>query len=107
MSVPSFAVRADQALEQLIETIESTDGLEDVDLDMVDGVLTMEFEDGARIIVNRQEPLEQLWLATPLGPAHFSFDAASGEWRDARSQEPLYRTLERVFSKQLGRLVHF
>ncbi len=102
MAELSYAVRAAQLLDTILEQLENHDALEDLDMDLIDGVLTVEFEDGGKLIINRQEPVEQIWLASPLGPAHFDFDAAEGQWINDRSGEPLVSTLERAFSEKLG-----
>nr|WP_026958218.1 MULTISPECIES: iron donor protein CyaY [Aliagarivorans] len=47
----------------------------DIECDVNGGVLTLEFENGSQIVINKQEPLHQLWLATKFGGYHF-------EWRD-------------------------
>ena len=94
MTEPSFAVRAAELLDQILEQLEAVDALEDLEMDLVDGVLTVTFDDGGKLIINRQEATEQIWVASPLGPAHFGFDATEGCWVDDRSGETLVRTLE-------------
>lgn len=101
----SFAVRVGQVFEGIMERIEAHPALEDLDVDLVDGVLQVEFEDGSQIVVNRQEPLQQIWVASPLGPAHFSFDAVRDAWLDDRTGVTLTETLEKAFSAKLGREV--
>ena len=64
-------------------------------------VLTIEFDDGARMVVNAQTPMRQMWLATRAGGMHFGFDGAS--WRDLRSGEEFFDALSRVVSEYLGR----
>jgi len=98
---PSFAVRAAQLLDQILEQLEAIDALEDLEMDLVDGVLTVTFDDGGKIIINRQEATEQIWVASPLGPAHFNFDAAENQWVNDRSGESLTGTLERAFSEKM------
>ena len=101
MTELSFAVRAARLLDHILEQLEAIDALEDLEMDLVDGVLTVTFDDGGKIIINRQEAAEQIWVASPLGPAHFSFDAAEECWVNDRSGEPLVSTLERAFSEKL------
>lgn len=105
MTHPSFALIVEQFLEDLVTQLESAPELEDVDMDLVDGVLTLEFEDGSPIIINRQESARQIWMVSPLGPAHFGFDEASREWLDDRSGESFLETLNRAFSEKLGKIV--
>lgn len=97
----SFAVRAAQLLDQILEQLEAIDALEDLEMDLVDGVLTVTFDDGGKIIINRQEATEQIWVASPLGPAHFNFDDAENQWVNDRSGESLAGTLERAFSEKM------
>ena len=107
MAEMSFSVRAAQDLEQLVADLEAIDALEDVDIDLIDGVLTLDFEDGSKVIVNRQEPLRQLWLASPQGPAHFSLSEDGEAWVDARTGATLYATLSNVLSQKLGQDIRF
>lgn len=102
MSTPSFSIHAEQTIEDLMAQLETLDALDDCDMDIIDGVFELEFEDGAKLIINRQEPVEQIWLASPEGPAHFGFNAASGEWENDKTGESLTRTLERVLSQKTG-----
>ncbi|OBS10768.1 iron donor protein CyaY [Acidihalobacter prosperus] len=102
MTELSFALRAEQAMETLLQYVSDHDALADLDADLIDGVLRIDFDSGAVLILNRQEPVRQLWLASPEGPAHFGLDEASGEWRNDRTGESLTAALGRVFSQQVG-----
>ncbi len=102
MAELSYALRAEQLLETLLEQFEAVEALEDLDMDLIDGVLTVVFEDGAQLIINRQEPVEQIWLASPLGPAHFDFDAERQQWVNDRDGDTLHQTLEQAFGQKLG-----
>ncbi len=66
-------------------------------------VLTIEFDDGAKFVVNAQAPMQQLWLAARSGGLHFALQGAS--WKDLRSGEEFFAALSRVVSDQLGRAV--
>ena len=105
MAEPSYTLRATRMLETILEQLEAESACDDLDMDIVDGVLKIGFEDGGQIIVNRQEPLQQLWVASPLGPAHFSFDPARDAWIDDKTGATLMDTLSRAFSQKLGMTV--
>jgi CyaY protein len=98
----SFSLHAEQTLESLLERMSEFDALADLDMDIIDGVLTMEFEDGGKLILNRQEAASQLWLASPEGPAHFGYDADKKAWLNDRTGESLNDTLNRVLSAGCG-----
>ncbi|MBT1446550.1 iron donor protein CyaY [Shewanella sp. JM162201] len=55
----------------------------DVDIDSSGGVLQLTFEDGSKIVINKQEPLHEVWLATRFGGYHFGFK--EGKWIDERN----------------------
>lgn len=102
MAEMSYSVRASQMLENILEQLEAESACDDLDMDMVDGVLKLGFEDGGQIIVNRQEPLEELWLASPLGPAHFSFDTERDAWINKKNNSTLMQTLGQALTLKLG-----
>ncbi|SIT65957.1 CyaY protein [Ectothiorhodosinus mongolicus] len=101
MSNASFAVQADEFLEDLVERMSAIDSLADLDADIVDGVLKVEFDDGSKLIINRQEPVRQIWLASPEGPAHYSRSSDGASWEDDKTGEDIYATLNRVFSQKM------
>jgi CyaY protein len=73
---------------------------EDLDVDLESGILTVTCPDGSRIIVNRQTPNREIWVAARSGGFHFRF--ADGQWRDTRSADELFASLERVIRAQAG-----
>lgn len=102
MSQQSFAILAENSIRSLLQRLEDNAALADAEIDLIDGVLHVQLEDGSHFIVNSQSSAEQLWLATPFGPHHFSYDASSQVWRDDRSGEPLDTLLEQALSRKLG-----
>jgi CyaY protein len=63
-------------------------------------ILTIEFDDGARIIINAQTPMRQLWLASRGGAMHFAHDG--GQWKDTRSGIEFFTALSQAVSAALG-----
>ncbi len=98
----SYDMRVSQMLDVIQEQLEAESACDDLDMDLIDGVLTIGFEDGAKVIINRQEPLQQLWVASPLGPAHFSYDTERGVWLDDKTGATLMDTLSQAFTRKLG-----
>ncbi len=98
MDDPGFEAAADEALERLERSFE------DLELDFErkeGGVLEIEFDDGAKIIINRHSAAREIWVAARSGGFHFRFDGAA--WRDTRSGEELFGALSALLSSQLGR----
>lgn len=72
----------------------------DIDSEISGGILTLEFENGSKVIVNRQTFNREIWVAAKSGGFHFRFDGA--QWRDTRSGEALELLLARVIEEQSG-----
>lgn len=98
MDDPRFEVAAEEALEQLEHALE---GLE-LDFERKEGgVLEIEFDDGAKMIVNRHSAARELWVAARSGGFHFRWDGSA--WRDTRSGEEFFAALSALLSRELGR----
>jgi CyaY protein len=76
---------------------------DDIDSEINGGILSLEFADGSKVIVNRQTPLREIWVAAKSGGFHFRFDGAT--WRDTRSGEALDALLTQVIAQQSGRVI--
>ena len=66
-------------IEDAIEEVCDETGA-DIDYETTSGILTLSFTNGTQIIINRQTPLKQIWLATRQGGFHFDFDNTSEQW---------------------------
>jgi len=87
------------AVEAILARIESSlEDEESLDVDLESGILTVTCEDGSKVIVNRQTPNREIWLAARSGGFHFAF--RDGAWRDTRSGEELFASLSRVIAAQ-------
>jgi len=75
---------------------------EDLDVTASDGIVTMEFEDGARFVLNRQAAARQIWLAAGARAWHYGWDAAQRTWVDDRDGHDLYGRLAEVVGEKLG-----
>lgn len=76
----------------------------DADADFVsDGVLEVEFDDGAKMIVNRHDVSREIWLAGRTGAFHFRWDGAG--WVDTRSGESILRVVSTLASQMAGQRV--
>ena len=78
---------------------------ERIDCEINGGILTLSFENGSKIIINRQEPLHQVWLAAKQGGYHF--DLKGDEWICDRSGETFWDLLEQAATAQAGEDVSF
>lgn len=69
-----------QAIEQVWENIEAEldeQGVS-VDCEIQGAVMTLTFDDESQIVINKQEAMLELWLASKLGGFHFAH--RDGQW---------------------------
>jgi CyaY protein len=95
-----------RAVDAVLARIESAlEAVDDLDVDLEGGVLTVECADGSRVIVNRQTPNREIWVAARSGGFHFAW--RDGAWRDTRAGSELFESLARIFASQAGVEVGF
>ncbi len=93
---------ADESLRALEGALEDLDGLE-VSLEM--GILTLEFADGTRYVINSHRAARQIWMAAELRAWHFDYQQATRRWIAGRDGDELWSALAGVTSRKLGRPV--
>lgn len=69
----------------------------DIDIESSGGILTLTFENQHQVILSRQEPLQQLWLADRSGGFHFDYDSEQATWYCADTQQTLVQMLGDIF----------
>ena len=72
----------------------------DLDYENAAGILTLEFEDGSKIIINRQGPTQEIWVAAKSGGYHYRWDGAA--WHNTRDGSALFQSLSQYASQQAG-----
>lgn|SRR5690606_24830946 len=94
------------AAQQAVEDIFDDSDL-DVDLENSGGVLTVRFANGSQLILSRQVPIRQLWLAARSGGFHFGYDEDGQRWVCDSSGESLGEMLARTTLEQCGEELDF
>lgn len=104
MNESQFNDLAEQTMIAIEEAIDESGA--DIDYDTISDILTLEFENGSQIIINKQTPASQLWVAAKSGGFHFDYDDSSSCWRlDSDSSQELFACLSRYCSEQSGETV--
>ncbi|WP_353193616.1 iron donor protein CyaY [Pandoraea pnomenusa] len=101
MTESEFLALAEAVLAQVEAAVEDSEV--DIDCERTGNVLTLEFEDGSKIIVNLQTPMSEIWVAARSGGFHFRLKG--DEWRDTRDDSELFEALSRFASQQAGETV--
>ena len=101
MNENDFHNLADQTMAAIQDAIDDSGA--DIDYEEVGGVLTLEFDNGSKIIFSKQPPAMQLWMAARSGGFHFDYDADSQQWVcDSGEREELFQMLSRLSTEQGG-----
>ncbi len=78
----------------------------DIDFDMMGEVLTLIFENKSQVIINKQTPLKQIWVAAKSGGFHFDFNDEKDDWvLNSDSSKTLNACLNEYCSAQAGQPV--
>lgn len=98
MSESEFNQLIDKVLMGIEEALDVCEV--DIDYETAGGVMTLEFENRSQIILNRQTPLRQLWLACKAGGFHF--DYVEGRWLRDSDGADFFAVLNQACSEQAG-----
>lgn len=104
MDRSEFSRLADACIEKLISWLEDFDP-DEVDFSTADGVVTLEFSDGQRFVLNRQTGSHQMWYAAGARAWHYDWNAERGGWYDDRDGHELFDNVGRSVSEKLRREV--
>ena len=102
METQSFLHRADACLERVASWLEDFDP-DEVDFSSADGVLTIEFADRQRYVLNRQTAADQMWFAAGARAWHYERDDAGDSWKCDKDGHDLYEQISQSVSAKLGR----
>ena len=101
MTESEFLERAEACLDAIEAALE--DSGVDCDLERHGSLRDVELADGAKIVINSQAPMQQLWVAARSGGFHYAWDGSA--WRDTRDGSELFAALSRIVSAQGGSAV--
>ncbi|MDE2427698.1 MAG: iron donor protein CyaY [Burkholderiales bacterium] len=101
MSESEFLALAESCLTQVEEMFErafENDEL-DVECSRSGNVLSIEFvNNGSKIIVNSQAPMQEMWLAARSGGFHYRYDGQ--QWLNTRDNSEFFSTLSAIAREQ-------
>jgi CyaY protein len=106
MTESEFLALADTTMRRIEAALEqATDDDEvDVDCSRSGNVLDIEFVDnGSKIIVNSQAPMQEIWVAARSGGFHYK--RIDGQWRNTRDGSELFAALSLMVREQGGGVV--
>lgn len=88
------------AIEAAFEHVADS-GEIDVECSRSGNVLEIEFvDDGSKIIINSQAPMQEIWVAAKSGGFHYR--RAQAQWIDTRDGSELFAALSQLVNRQRG-----
>lgn len=103
MTESEFLVLAEATLDRIEAVLERAADISDLDVECSrrGNVLEIEFvNNGSKIIVNSQAPMQEMWVAAKSGGFHYKRDG--GQWVNTRDGSELFAALSEMVSGQAG-----
>lgn len=101
MNLQAYHAQIDALWDNVEMQLEEQD--KDVDCERQGSVFTVTLENGQQIVINKQEPLLELWLASRAGGYHLRYE--NNQWATAQG-DTFWDLLETAF-RALGESVTF
>jgi iron-sulfur cluster assembly protein CyaY len=97
MTENEYSNLADKAMSAIESALETRCG--NIDFEMPGtGMLEIIFDDGSKIIVNKQSAAQEIWVAARSGGYHFRWQ--NNAWRDTRTGQGLMAMLAVLVREQ-------
>ena len=88
-------------LKQLLEALDALE-TDELDAELESDILTLEFADGTRYVVNSHRAARQIWMAAERSAWHFDWMPEREQWVASKTGDELWHTLQAAISKKLG-----
>lgn len=76
---------------------------EEFEVELANDILSVEFPDGAKFVINSHRAARQIWMAA--GTQAWHFDYAAGQWISTKTKEELWPAIAAQLSRKLGRSI--
>jgi CyaY protein len=92
------------AFPELGALVRALDAIEhpNVEAELASDILTIEFTDGTRFVVNSHRAARQIWMAAERNAWHFDWVPEKRRWIAEKSGDELWATVSRVVTQRLG-----
>ncbi len=101
MDAQEFLRAADGCLAAVAAWLEALDP-DEIDFSTADGLVTLEFPDGVKFILNRQAANQQMWLAAGARAWHYDWNETANGWIDDKDGHRLFGRIAEVVGGKLG-----
>ena len=101
MERSDFIKLSSKALEHIEDGLAELEH-ESLDVDLAGDVLTLDFGDGTKFVINSHSAAGQIWMAANRNAWHFDYVPQSDTWVAAKSDDELMATVCREVGAKLG-----
>jgi CyaY protein len=98
----TFDTLADRVLRALEIALNEVEGLE---ADLESGIVTIEFDDRVKFVINSHRAARQIWMAAGARAWHFDVDPKSAVWTATKTAEELWACVKNQVEQKLGRAI--
>lgn len=100
----SYQARAREELTQLLAALDEVANVdEEFEVELANDIITLEFKDGAKYVINSHRAARQIWMAADANAWHF--DPTADGWRASKNGDELWAVVRARLAKKLGRPV--
>ncbi|MCA9597608.1 MAG: iron donor protein CyaY [Myxococcales bacterium] len=104
ISEEEYAQRAGVELRALVDALDAVED-DEVEAELASDILTVEFSDDSKYVVNSHSAARQIWMAAERNAWHFDWVPEKSAWIAAKTGDELWDTLARVLGEKLGHAV--
>ena len=101
LSEDEYEARALPELRALVDAFDALD-LDGVEAELASDILTLEFDDGGKYVINSHRAARQIWMAAGSTAWHFDWVPERASWIAHKTGDELWATIRRVVSDKLG-----
>ncbi|WP_295164018.1 iron donor protein CyaY [uncultured Buchnera sp.] len=101
----NFYKLVDDLFSKIEDNLNFYDNTIDIDYEIQDYVMTITFLNKSTIVINKQESLQQIWLATKINAYHFNYKM--DKWICNRSNKNFWEIFEESCSMQSNKNLVF
>lgn len=106
LSESDYDALAAPELQRVIASLDTlTESDDSLEAELASDILTIEFSDGSKYVLNSHRAARQIWLSAERSAWHFDYATNSKTWVAAKSGDELWSTLNRLLSAKLGAAV--
>jgi CyaY protein len=103
MNDTEFHQLVDEQFDNLEELIDESGA--DIDYEVLGNVMNLEFEDRSQIVINRQEPMHEIWLASRSGGFHFQYQ--NNDWVCSKTGLTFLALVKQECEKHAGETIEW